>query len=1682
MAKEIDSVNEPSQSSSSLPPLAENEVELVIDRFWRDTRPRACVRSETKTVNGFNFRLLVWPQGSKQSQSHLSAFVEVVPVSLSDAKGEGEDPQVLPNTRPYPPDWACPCVFYRISVMNFKQKYPYSKADTWTFSYVCPDRGWHTLLDTRYINRRDGYLSSEGSLVIRAVAYPRFAHPIPVLPLLGSVPHAQSVSGDSTGSRASRPGLTNFMATDHVNALIQSLFHLPGFRRFIYSLVRAGHKRVALNPDLDSVELGTIEQGLESCMETVKEIMARLGSAAPEMSAMIQSEFISDCCMGGLCRCGSKSSFTSSRLEKLVTAYGRCQVLISCLEESLFSVSQSLFGRKNLRIESVKRTQFDAYRQIIRDCKRILCTVANPLFVVSNLDKKDSPDSLNLIEELQLVFARLEVGGPATLMSSSTSSSQPANLIDTRGILRELGLVSGGLLSAASPDGLFVVMYDGLKKSLASMHWLDESEKSSPIEFLESLLWGSATRVDEEPIEFSHMRLSDTKSTTVEKHVSAWLNGGDETAQTGGQLNRVPKLLTLQLLNKIKDRLDVNERFKITVGGSDQAATSQACDTSIGLLGWEDFLTHECTETKTACGFPSETALSSGEVWYRLHSVMFCWGSELSSGHYSSVVRNHRMGGWTRFDDGWTEELVDIGGAGGGPDWVFSPEWSCSSLLFVREDALGQVYQRSVDVRLLRPDLFTQTFVPSQQPASDQVAIVPSLCNRTCPPAQPASSSLDPTCQVEVCLITEKDVVSAAPGGFSVPFSFTVSASTRKLIVRKDIPVERLMQAVNEHFKIPVNMQRLFALRYYAETGQERFELMQSQRSVMAYMDQGSPAKSASSSTGGSRAVRHATNTSSSGHQLYVFVTASRVSSSTETTALIKVLDEKSMGMITVSCLTMDSVKCLRDYFSQVVGKFNQHGTESALSPSTQFVVFEETGVRQLELKRTSVPIKQERVMNGDILVFVPLTDAAKKALIGQAANLGRPCSKRRTVLSAASATTTVPSQEHVEEDSDEEESLNDRCRRFLSRVKNEDLLLDDEDEDLMLEDEDNHSLASSEECTDECCGCREANRLNARIEVVRRYLRQRPKQDSAEPALSDKANSSNKLSDIMSDLMGDMKLFDGMTREELDKLMFGGSTKRRLEVPPVLRDELSHMQQTGNTCFYCQLPLSSTRQVTKIGCSNGCVKAPLSYHERCARELVLENQGSAACIVTDNCRGRIVVDPKSSIAKLVVGNKGEVVPRMSQAALRAKLGSVMATPFVPQLGKGGKIFLNDKVVEKSFSGKGSPPALPNAIKKPTKNALPVEALWWNACLTAFGGFENLHQAVVDGHWDAADLTQARAVFTYWAVQLLEKKQPKVKPVVVPKQQVSLVVQTKKDEEVESEKDQSDESEESDSSSDQESESDKEESPRESVLDAQSPVFVDSSDEDDSDGFIIARNGRRGGPLKVETSSVETPKTRAPTAAMNTPTTPVASSTVVIPQGFLGAPKEVVSEVDAEEAAASIAQQAVSSLLGGLDLPEDEGEIFFNPPSPSQTAISLVESLSLEEVPCSLLESRMNLLPASVRQYCLPVDLVFVYYSAQFFSGREPNTVSITPPPQCSETDILEAITHSAYNLAISVARLFTSPHQTFPDSPIGVQWFVEFQSAQDGKRFAEFVASSCPEWGPETGALLPASMLGFAV
>lgn len=1741
MAKEVEGSNEPSQSSSTLPPLAENEVELVIERFWRDTRPRVCVRSETKQVNGFNFRLLVWPQGSKQSQSHLSAFVEVVPPSVVDTKKESEEGSksgaMVSSARKlyYPPDWACPCVFYRISVMNFKQKYPYSKADTWTFSYVCPDRGWHTLLDTRYINRRDGYLSNEGSLVIRAIAFPRFGHAISVLPLLSDVVHGGEDSSRSSCSH--HFGLGNFMATDHVNCLIQSLFHLPGFRKVIYSLrnKRDGGEDSVEDGETSEAELDVIQQGLESCAETIKEIMTRVSNASPEISRMIQAEFIKDCIAAGLC--GKEEVHRKKRLGNL---YGRCRVLINCLEESLFSVSQSLFGRKRSTAPESgnKRAQFEAYRQIVRECKRILATVVQSLFVVS-VPVPPAPKRGNLIEELQLIFAKLEYGQSASF----------SRLIDTRGFLRELGVTSGGILSAASPDGLFVVFFEALKKAALEMNndaWTQISKifngkiKSSA----NDEQYSGQEAQDKEELEeedFSYLRLGSQKATSVEKHIASW----SEEESSNRRISALPSVLTLQFLSKVKDRLDITERLSLQIPPRKIEDQNLTTSTSTGEGGWETFLSHECVGD--FCPFMSfkpkpiqhegkEAKIGSSE--YRLHSVYFSSGGELSSAHFSAIVRNNRAGGWTRFDDAFVEELIDVSGGGPAaassstsscPDWVFSPEWSCCSATFVREDQIEFLYQRGVDVRLIRPDIFSRAISECANPSMG-AGIESVLCNRRCSPPSPVSgvssvmttttttTNLDASCQVEVCLITEKDVLAAASGGFTVPFTFSVSNVSRKLIVRKDIPTERLMQAVAEHFKIPVQMQRLFALRYYPETAQDRFELMQPNRAVLGYLALETNVgkdRSCSSSVASRKSMQSSSScTASQQQQLYVLVSASR-SAQEVVTVWIKVLDETKMGLVSVCLLSMDPNEPLRNYFDQVVAKATSRGCFSSTSTTTnggglisQFIVFEEIAPRQVEIKRSCSPIKNERIMNGDILIFVPLTDLAKRSLI--AATSSSTVRYKRRTLAFSPRVFEPPSTLSktcgggpqlglgvVDTFDDSESSAESSSFSDQDNIGSESGLRFGKDDQDEAEDD---SSSSSSCCSSDLGGEEEVNERCKRFltraaheedkAIVRRYLRSGDR---------DRGGSNNKdvvvpkLADIMSDIMRE---FDGGDDEDVL------AVKRRLEVPQQLKDELNRVAACSiSMCFYCQLPLGAggPRPFAKVACSAGCVPDILTYHARCVQELVSET-GSSACIITEGCCGKICVEPKSLISKLV----REDPPRLSLAALRAKVGKMLEMPPVPHVVQStGQVVVGNTNLPVQWKGKGKcPPPIPSGIKICKKSPaggkkqlllqpqllLPLEPLWYNACLLAFGGIDGLHTVVKDQHWDAADLSQAKSIFSMWCKILLEKHHPVASKRAAGARghahynycantQNQLLLLQKSNQ---SSRDDDDSEQESESGSDSDSDSsvcsrserssssetgdDKEEEERRKKssfsvsIQLQSPTEEDIYSNDDNDdidgGFILV--GASSKKDKRTGTSIDTPTEAS--LAPPPPATPPPS--IVIPKGFLGT---APSSNDDEEAAAAacIAEETVSSLL--------VSEVF-TPPPPTT---------------CALLESRMNLLPMAVRQFCLPVQLVFVYFSEQFFATlpnrQQATTVSLIPPPGREET-VKIAINLAVHSLSLSIHRLFTSPHQIAIDSPVSVQWFVDFDSVTDALRFTKHVSCSHPDWGPETGALLPASLLGFAV
>jgi hypothetical protein len=412
----------------------------------------------------------------------------------------------------------------------------------------------------------------------------------------------------------------------------------------------------------------------------------------------------------------------------------------------------------------------------------------------------------------------------------------------------------------------------------------------------------------------------------------------------------------------------------------------------------------------------------------------------------------------------------------------------------------------------------------------------------------------------------------------------------------------------------------------------------------------------------------------------------------------------------------------------------------------------------------------------------------------------------------------------------------------------------------------------------------------------------------------------------------GPLNLFDGMTKDELGKLINRKpELTKRLDVPSELKDELSRIPACP-LCFYCQLPLTCAAKAAgpsippaKVFCSAKCVDHPLVYHDRCVQDLVRET-ATDACVITEGCSGKVIVEPKTVISGLIT--KKEI--KLSTASLRSKLGSVLAMPPVPCVGKGGQITPPIKV----WSGKGQAPSLPSgiklnpAVKKGAKKgapSLPTESLWWNACLVAFGGQDNLQSVIVDKQWDAADLVQAKAVFLHWCKVLLEKQVGKKTPAPVGSRAVSYATDASALNAVVESSSSSEEtssSSEDDCSDNSENEVEDSTAPvAESVITLESETFAAFADEsgDDDDGFILVgtgASGRKNRRPESDLSYVHTPTS----AALSTTHTSAANSPniiqVVIPQGFLGQPVTKDHEEErADKAAASIAEQAVSSLL-----------------------------------------------------------------------------------------------------------------------------------------------------------------------
>ncbi|CAE7645949.1 UBP12, partial [Symbiodinium pilosum] len=166
------------------------------------------VRSESKTVGNFRFRLLIFPCGTQTAGGQqVSAFVEADPLETLD------------------PRWCFHGVKYQITLVNWTDyRRSVTKSDIWSFSRDGIDRGWHDMVRVSELIPETGWVGPDNTLLFRASCYVRSADQL-------------NLTNDySCKKETGFTGLKNHGATCYMNGLLQSLFHVGEFRRIVYSI------------------------------------------------------------------------------------------------------------------------------------------------------------------------------------------------------------------------------------------------------------------------------------------------------------------------------------------------------------------------------------------------------------------------------------------------------------------------------------------------------------------------------------------------------------------------------------------------------------------------------------------------------------------------------------------------------------------------------------------------------------------------------------------------------------------------------------------------------------------------------------------------------------------------------------------------------------------------------------------------------------------------------------------------------------------------------------------------------------------------------------------------------------------------------------------------------------------------------------------------------------------------------------------------------------------------------------------------------------------------------------------------------------------------------------------------------------------------------------------------------
>eukprot|EP00405_Crypthecodinium_cohnii_P010812 CAMPEP_0206428752 /NCGR_PEP_ID=MMETSP0324_2-20121206/5850_1 /ASSEMBLY_ACC=CAM_ASM_000836 /TAXON_ID=2866 /ORGANISM="Crypthecodinium cohnii, Strain Seligo" /LENGTH=1228 /DNA_ID=CAMNT_0053894337 /DNA_START=227 /DNA_END=3913 /DNA_ORIENTATION=+ len=196
-------------SVHNLPPCLDHEVEFFVPNALNYALGEQ-VRSETKTVGNFKFKILVFPGGTQMSAGpQVSAFVEAEQRPDLDKR------------------WCFPGVKYQVTMINWLDyRRSVNKGDTWSFCQEGIDRGWHDMVRVAELTPESGWLGGDdnNTLYFRAQCYVRQAD------------HINTSNDYNTKKETGYIGLKNHGATCYMNGLLQSLFHVGEFRKIVYSI------------------------------------------------------------------------------------------------------------------------------------------------------------------------------------------------------------------------------------------------------------------------------------------------------------------------------------------------------------------------------------------------------------------------------------------------------------------------------------------------------------------------------------------------------------------------------------------------------------------------------------------------------------------------------------------------------------------------------------------------------------------------------------------------------------------------------------------------------------------------------------------------------------------------------------------------------------------------------------------------------------------------------------------------------------------------------------------------------------------------------------------------------------------------------------------------------------------------------------------------------------------------------------------------------------------------------------------------------------------------------------------------------------------------------------------------------------------------------------------------------